>query len=160
MTGKPSSLFTRASAEKALRLCDLLDVTPALWAVYGDSVRQYVEAMLVTLDYHERMMAGLRGRGGLGVHRNKEGVTIRARQRQAKARVWGTRPHVCEKCGEAVIWEVARLHHIEQVSDGGTEEDGNVLLLCGNCHNKAHARCDLGARQSGVHFRAVLPGAA
>lgn len=114
MTDKPSTLFTRASAEKAIRQCDLLDETPGLWSIYGDGIRHYFEAMLVTLEYHEQVVAGLRGRGGLGVHRNKEGVTVRARQSQSKARIWKERPHICEQCGDAVVWKVYRLHHIEQ----------------------------------------------
>ena len=40
----------------------------------------------------------------------------------------------CEVCGARAV----DVHHILFRSHGGTDEVENIILLCRNCHNKAH----------------------
>ena len=43
----------------------------------------------------------------------------------------------CSCCGKVDYLE---FHHIIPKNDGGTDEFGNVLLLCGRCHAEVHGR--------------------
>jgi len=53
-----------------------------------------------------------------------------ARRRRIKEKGYG-----CEQCGRAGYVE---LHHITQMSNNGTHDTGNTILLCDGCHRKAH----------------------
>lgn len=58
--------------------------------------------------------------------------------------------HKCAACGWAAIpdpdivngkfyWSCGNdIHHITQVSDGGTNNTNNLIVLCPNCHKLAH----------------------
>lgn len=41
----------------------------------------------------------------------------------------------CPFCGEQDV-NTLEIHHIKPVSEGGTNETGNLLLTCSNCHSK------------------------
>ena len=43
----------------------------------------------------------------------------------------------CEYCGDTTK-EILQLHHIKQVAEGGTNDVDNIIVLCPNCHTKAH----------------------
>ena len=43
----------------------------------------------------------------------------------------------CEYCGDTTK-EILQLHHIKQVAEGGTNDIDNIIVLCPNCHSKAH----------------------
>lgn len=43
----------------------------------------------------------------------------------------------CDYCGENTK-EILQLHHIIPVSKGGSNDFNNLVLLCPNCHIKAH----------------------
>lgn len=45
------------------------------------------------------------------------------------------RGHKCEKCGYTGYIE---LHHIIEVSKGGTFDNDNLMLLCEKCHAEEH----------------------
>lgn len=46
---------------------------------------------------------------------------------------------VCENCRISMPSKrLVQLHHVVFVSRGGTNEDENTLLLCPNCHVRAH----------------------
>lgn len=49
----------------------------------------------------------------------------------------------CEKQGKLTAAE--EVHHIITVSNGGTNENDNLMSLCQSCHNKIHFK--LGDRQ-------------
>lgn len=58
----------------------------------------------------------------------------------AKARADG----ICEGCGSSAPFvdrdgePYLQVHHLEELSDGGADEPGNVACLCPNCHYKIH----------------------
>jgi len=41
---------------------------------------------------------------------------------------------VCEKCPKIAV----DIHHIQNKSQGGTDEVDNLIALCRKCHRKAH----------------------
>ncbi len=43
----------------------------------------------------------------------------------------------CERCGEKDMRVLVR-HHIKPKSEGGTDENSNIMLLCANCHLIIH----------------------
>lgn len=43
----------------------------------------------------------------------------------------------CNYCGEDTP-EILQLHHIKPVAEGGSNSPDNLILLCPNCHIKAH----------------------
>lgn len=59
--------------------------------------------------------------------------------KQGAAIVWDTRPHRCEECGKALrLCRSHNVHHIVHRKHGGTNEPGNLALLCANCHDARH----------------------
>ena len=59
--------------------------------------------------------------------------------RDAKARVYASRPHVCAHCSRSGV----RLYvdHIRELRDGGDAFDpANLQLLCSPCHMRKTAR--------------------
>jgi len=44
--------------------------------------------------------------------------------------------HVCHDCGRSTNY--LDLHHVNFLSRGGKTEEGNVILLCRECHMKRH----------------------
>lgn len=50
------------------------------------------------------------------------------------------RDRVCVNCGET---EDIEMHHIVPLSKGGTNNEGNLVWLCTECHYKAHG-ADIG----------------
>lgn len=48
---------------------------------------------------------------------------------------------VCERCGTDVGLQV---HHRHYNKEFGTEKDDDLLVLCEDCHNNAHADLHLG----------------
>ena len=60
-----------------------------------------------------------------------------ASQELARKRIVKQRGLRCEWCGETRLIE---LHHIKRAVDGGTFDNDNLLLLCEDCHLKAHGK--------------------
>ena len=48
---------------------------------------------------------------------------------------------LCEKCRAKGKFTAGSLvHHIKPLSEGGTNEEGNLMTLCVSCHEKIHRR--------------------
>ncbi len=47
------------------------------------------------------------------------------------------RNKTCEICGFNK-WNIFNIHHITEVSNGGTDDEINLLVLCPNCHTAIH----------------------
>jgi 5-methylcytosine-specific restriction protein A len=53
-------------------------------------------------------------------------------------------PDQCQLCGGTFFWKQGRqkkyseVHHIRELSVGGTDAAGNCLVLCANCRRKMH----------------------
>ena len=53
---------------------------------------------------------------------------------------------LCERClKEGRMTPVDEVHHIIPVSQGGTNDESNLMSLCKSCHNKIHL--EIGDRQ-------------
>lgn len=64
---------------------------------------------------------------------------IRAEQATIKRRMLKKQKIAhCEYCGNKTK-EILQIHHIEAISDGGSNDLNNVIILCPNCHKSAHA---------------------
>lgn len=58
--------------------------------------------------------------------------------RKVRGRYVSAHP-LCERClEEGRITPVDEVHHIIPVSQGGTNEESNLMSLCKSCHNKIH----------------------
>lgn len=128
--------FTTASLDKALSICRTLDDHPEAWPLYGETITDYFQAVAATLQDHEQTFANLRGGGRR--KSNGELVTVRARVKAVKERLWRTRLHRCETCGAELTWASSQPHHLMPISQGGNDDDTNLRLLCLNCHARAH----------------------
>lgn len=122
--------FQLTRLEKALRICDRLDETPEMWGVYAETLRKTLFDMGQDITKLRDDVDKLRGSSG--------GRTVRGRQMNVKDRLWESRPHVCEQCSAVLTWSIFRPHHVIPVSEGGTDDDGNLQMLCLNCHMIAH----------------------
>ena len=120
------------------RICDALDEEPALWQVYGERLRAFINDATTTLARRREAMEKLKGSTRPGYRKAER--TARAKQMHDRDRVWRTRAHVCEDCGIGLTWNIARIHHIVQIQDGGSSDDDNIQLLCLNCNAKRHVR--------------------
>ena len=56
---------------------------------------------------------------------------------ERKQKVAARDGNCCSKCGSG---GVLHLHHIQALSNGGTNKLGNLTLLCERCHSQAHGR--------------------
>lgn len=45
---------------------------------------------------------------------------------------------VCQKCQTSLDANVLQVHHIVPVSNGGTDDKSNLILLCHKCHTEVH----------------------
>jgi 5-methylcytosine-specific restriction endonuclease McrA len=45
------------------------------------------------------------------------------------------RDHICRGCGRTG----RHIHHVTHRSQGGDHDEQNLILLCGSCHDTAHA---------------------
>jgi 5-methylcytosine-specific restriction endonuclease McrA len=59
--------------------------------------------------------------------------------REKRRRLYFERGGVCEACGLKFPLEDLELHHVVPRSNGGRDVDGNLRLLCGECHEGRHA---------------------
>jgi len=46
----------------------------------------------------------------------------------------------CQVCGYNEFIDILEVHHIIERCNGGTDDNGNLILLCPNCHRKAHKK--------------------
>ena len=132
-------LVRRTSFARLRRLCDALDKAPELWQVYGDDFRMALTDVEETLERRREAMDKRCGSARSGAVR-KDDRTTRAQALADRKRLWSTRPHICEECGLPLTPNIARVHHIQEVQDGGSSEDSNCTLLCLNCNAKKHTR--------------------
>lgn len=64
---------------------------------------------------------------------------IRAEQTTIKRRMLKKQKIAhCEYCGNKTK-EILQIHHIEAISNGGSNDLENLIILCPNCHKSAHA---------------------
>ena len=61
---------------------------------------------------------------------------IRRFEATAAATAWKRKQ--LQQCAVCTATTNLRVHHIRPVMTGGTDEPGNLLLLCKECHDKAH----------------------
>ena len=54
-----------------------------------------------------------------------------------KKRLIKQRGNSCQMCGAT---GTLHAHHITPMSDGGTDDDSNLLLVCADCHLKVHGK--------------------
>ena len=132
-------LVNRRTFDWLLNVCDTLDGDPRLWIVHSEGVREAIANCQVTLDRRHEAFDRLRGSAKNGAVKNPD-RTARAKGMMDRRHLWATRPHVCELCGLGLVPNIARVHHVHQVQDGGSSDDGNMQLLCLNCNAKQHAR--------------------
>lgn len=57
--------------------------------------------------------------------------------RAIKIKLLKDRGEKCEKCGHDNK-NILQVHHIIEKSDGGTDDEKNLLILCPNCHYTHH----------------------
>ena len=57
----------------------------------------------------------------------------------ARARVLSRNGGRCEVGAEGCFGAAHHVHHIRRRSQGGTDDDGNLLALCAWCHDYVHA---------------------
>lgn len=73
--------------------------------------------------------------------RLKKKLARAAANREFQDRIKGLDGGLCQnpKCGNSWYWKMqVQAHHIQYVSDGGTNEDSNGITLCALCHRAAH----------------------
>lgn len=58
--------------------------------------------------------------------------------RALRGRIFDARENKCNRCGYSEYPEILVLHHIIERSNGGTDEDNNLEILCPNCHTLHH----------------------
>jgi len=127
---------SQRSLKKLRRICDVLDRNPAAWTVYSETFKMGIEDMIEAIQEFETKIAVYSGHRPTNRFGNP--MTRRGRDMGCKSKTWANRPHICEQCGLNLTWNVARVHHIVPVSQGGTDKPENLLLLCANCHAMAH----------------------
>ena len=82
--------------------------------------------------------------------RYRESARARGYTRQyEKARAWLLRRQpLCARCLErGKVVEAEQVHHIVPLSEGGTNDPGNLLPLCRACHEAEHAARRAGSRE-------------
>ena len=57
--------------------------------------------------------------------------------KQIRKRLFSIRGKKCEKCGNDIFVEV---HHLTYERFGGNELDLDLIILCRECHKKAHGK--------------------
>lgn len=76
---------------------------------------------------------------GLSRPNRKKGDRPRAGAESAKIRMIALLGCRCEACATQMPSKaLVHLHHVVPVRDGGTTADANLMLLCPNCHSRAH----------------------
>lgn len=65
-----------------------------------------------------------------------ESKQIRIEQASLRKQILKLITH-CECCGDTTK-EILQVHHIIPVKKGGTNDANNLIVLCPNCHYKAH----------------------
>jgi len=124
--------------DKAHRVLALIVEQPRLAEMYAPLLHDILRDARADIEKLRADVGSLR-RGGRPDLR--EGcVTVRARQVYVKRDLWDRRPHVCQRCDCALDYDTCRPHHIVPVSEGGSDEDDNVELLCVTCHRREHER--------------------
>lgn len=66
------------------------------------------------------------------LHRQPRVPNLRLGDARIKRRLIRERGKACERCPKRNI--ALEMHHVIPVTDGGTSDDGNLLLLCAACH--------------------------
>jgi len=60
--------------------------------------------------------------------------------RGKRRRLYYDRKGICGDCGNKFPLESLELYHIVPRSKGGRDVDGNLKLLCAECHEKYHPK--------------------
>jgi len=53
-------------------------------------------------------------------------------------RIWERDHSTCRWCGRKLEYGEGNVHHIVPISEGGSNDDSNLVLLCTDCHAKIH----------------------
>ena len=69
---------------------------------------------------------------------NKAQAVYRAYDYKCALCDWQATPDLIKVGNKIQYAHGNEIHHIIAVAEGGTEEDGNLILLCPNCHKKVH----------------------
>lgn len=64
-------------------------------------------------------------------------------RKAARRRIVELRSCSCELCGNP-IKEILEVHHKKPVSQGGTHDEDNLIVLCASCHAVIHACIERG----------------
>jgi hypothetical protein len=65
-----------------------------------------------------------------------DGASKRRNAARRKQLLLAKRGAKCEVCGFSCECAL-EMHHVVRVSDGGTDDDDNLVILCANCHSVA-----------------------
>jgi 5-methylcytosine-specific restriction protein A len=77
-------------------------------------------------------------------HQLISNVSVYARDPRVKAWVLINAKGLCESCGEKAPFirddgsPFLEVHHVRQLSDGGSDQISNAVALCPNCHRQCH----------------------
>ena len=122
---------TTRTLTRMRQLCDVISENPSYWKLYRDNFIDFIDAAGEHILDLQASKEKLRG--------SVPSKPLRGQQMKHKQRLWNERPHVCQDCGKELTWATYKMHHIEAVSDGGTFDDDNLLVLCANCHAERHS---------------------
>lgn len=75
--------------------------------------------------------------------------------KQGRERIIEERGNQCEKCGAELSKNKLRLHHKNYDMEFGKEKDGDLKILCEDCHNEAHQDVEF-FDQKKSRFKAIL----
>lgn len=60
--------------------------------------------------------------------------------RRIRERVLKRDGYLCQPCRrKGRLTPAAEVHHVKALSQGGTDDDGNLLSMCSDCHGEADA---------------------
>ena len=73
----------------------------------------------------------------MGIHDSllKEQSMAKSIPERIRKKIYQESGMACPICGEENV-ATFEIHHIKPISEGGKDEEGNLILLCSNCHSK------------------------
>lgn len=102
-------------------------------------VKELTHADVIRLSGERKLIQEMRRGIPARLSPSSYGGDGRVGQKNLKTRLLAIIGCKCEACDTAMPTQsLIHLHHIRLVKDGGRTETGNVILLCPNCHARAH----------------------